>query len=212
MNYSAVFLHTREFEIQYNLFDPPSPLTSTEPGWRTGSPYYAALFLSEMTSSGGSVVIDLNLNNSITSQYATVAGYGIYSDSGTKREKLVFINFASDSQVFVLPRDFAQKVEYKLLIAPDVLERTNISWAGQTVGNNGNLEGDEQLIELNCEIGCRVTVPGPGAVLIALANEALYTGNSTIAGIGAYMSGARSPHPWIPGLIFVFASLVTLLY
>ena len=212
MNYSAVFLHTREFEIQYNLFDPPSPHTSTDPGWRTGSPYYAALFLSEFTSPGGSVVIDLNLNNSITSPYATVAGYGIYSDSGTKREKLVFINFASDSQVFIIPRGFAQKVEYKLLVAPDVLERTNISWAGQTIGNNGNLEGDEQLIEMNCENGCRVTVPGPGAVLIGLANAPLFTGNSTIAAIGAYMSGATSLNPGIPGLVFVFAALVTLLH
>ncbi|KIM37311.1 glycoside hydrolase family 79 protein [Hebeloma cylindrosporum] len=212
MNYSAVFLHTREFEIQYNLFDPPSPLTSTEPGWRTGSPYYAALFLSEFTSPGGTVVVDLNLNNSITSPYATVAGYGIYSDSGTRREKLAFINFASEPQVFILPRDFAQKVVYKFLVAPDVLERTNISWAGQTVGNNGDLEGDEQLIQMNCENGCRVTVPGPGAVLIALANEALYTGNSTIVGIGSYLSGATVPYSCLPGLLFVFAALVTLLY
>jgi hypothetical protein len=110
INYSTVFLHTREFEIQYNLFDPLTPHTSTESGWRTGSPYYAALFLSEFTSQGGSVVVDLNLTNSITSPYATVVGYRIYSDSGTKREKLVFANFASDSQVFVLPRDLAQKM------------------------------------------------------------------------------------------------------
>jgi len=198
MNYSAIVLHTREFEIQYNLFDPPSPHTPTDPGWRIGSPYYAALFLSEFTSPGGSVVINLNLNNSITSPYAAVAGYGIYSDSGAKRETLVFINFARDSQVFVLPQGFAQKVEYKLLVAPDVLERTNISWAGKTIGNNRNLEGDEQLIKMSCENACRVTIPGPGAVLIALANSPLFTGNSTIAAIGAYMSGDEPEpgHPW----------------
>jgi hypothetical protein len=97
-------------------------------------------------------------------------------------------------------------------VAPDVLERSSISWAGQTVGNNRNLEGDEQLIEMNCENGCRITVPRPGAVLIALANEALYTGNSTIAAIRAYISGAASLNPCIPGLLFVFAALVPLLH
>ncbi|KAF4609631.1 hypothetical protein D9613_011924 [Agrocybe pediades] len=32
LNYSAVFIHTREQNITYNLFDPPLPECSLEPG------------------------------------------------------------------------------------------------------------------------------------------------------------------------------------
>ena len=54
---------------------------------------------------------------------------------------------------------------------------------------------------MNCKNGHRVTVPGLGAVLVAFANQALVTGNSTIAAIGAYMSRVTSTSlsPYFPG-------------
>ncbi|KAJ2912475.1 hypothetical protein MD484_g7937, partial [Candolleomyces efflorescens] len=65
LGFSAAFLHTREFGIQYNLFDPPAADSSRsmESGWRTGTPYYATLFLAEVTSPEGNIVVDLNLHD-----------------------------------------------------------------------------------------------------------------------------------------------------
>ncbi|KAF8955688.1 hypothetical protein BDZ97DRAFT_1856283 [Flammula alnicola] len=213
MNYSAVFLHTREHGIQYNLFDPPSPEKSTEPGWRTGSTYYAAIFLSEVTYPSGSVIVDVNLNNSNTSPNATVAGYGIYDYSNTTRGKLALINFANAVQVFSLPSGLAQTVQYKVLTAPDVYERTNISWAGQTIGANGDLQGDECLVEMNCENGCQLMLPGPAAALVAIDSGVLFSGNSTIASIGSYLSGTTAITPFVLKLLLpiLFAAIVLLM-
>ncbi|PPQ74182.1 hypothetical protein CVT24_012733 [Panaeolus cyanescens] len=192
MNYSAVFLHTREFDIQYNLFDPPTPTTGTEPGWRTGSPYYAALFLSEITDADGSVVVELDLNSNRTGVSDNFAAYGIYDQAGKTRGKIALINFTNDTQVFDIPADVSNTIEYRLLQAPSVWERTNISWAGQTISTNGDLEGDQATIEMTCDDGCRLTIPGPSAALVVLGTGSgkLFQGNSTIAGIGAYISGA----------------------
>ncbi|KAF9556949.1 hypothetical protein CPC08DRAFT_70930 [Agrocybe pediades] len=183
LNYSAVFIHTREQNIAYNLFDPPSPERSLEPDWRTGSPYYGALFLSEVTSDGGNVVIDLNLNNSNTNQLSTIAGYAIYDDAGATRGKLALFNFgSSEEEAFNLPPGLAHTITVRMLLAPNIYERTEISWAGQTVRENGILMGDQANIEMNCEKGCRVHVPGPSAALVALdeASTRLFTGDSTV--------------------------------
>ena len=194
MNYSAVYLHTREYGVQYNLFDPPTAETSTEPGWRTGSPYYGALFLAESTYEGGNIIVDLNLNDSITSPSATVAAYGIY-DANATRTSLALINYAGTSQVFVLPSGVAEKVQVKVLTAPDVYEKTNISWAGQTVSTNGDLEGDMQITNIACESGCHLTLPGPSAALIAFGDGLMFSGNTTIAAIGSYISNAPTFAP-----------------
>jgi hypothetical protein len=175
MNYSAVFLHTREFGVQYNLFDPPAPANSTEPNWRTGSPYYGALFLAEMTYEGGTVIVDLNLNNSIFSPNATVAGYALYGANSTLGS-FVFINYAQTSQVFNLPSGVANKMTYKVLAAPSIYEKTNITWANQTVGANGTLEGDLQVDEIPCEGGCQLTLPGPSAALVVVDDGFVYRG------------------------------------
>ncbi|KJA16426.1 glycoside hydrolase family 79 protein [Hypholoma sublateritium FD-334 SS-4] len=213
MNYSAVYLHTREFGVQYNLFDPPTPETSTEPGWRTGSPYYGALFLAESTYEGGTIIIDLNLNNSITSPTATVAAYGIYN-ANAERASLALINYAGVSQVFVVPSGVAEKVQIKILTAPDVYEKTNISWAGQTVSTNGDLEGDLQIIEMSCKSGCQLTLPGPSAALVAFGDGILFSGNSTIASIGSYLSNAptSSPLPHLSLFALFFGTCAMLLF
>jgi hypothetical protein len=189
MNYSAIFLHTREYGVQYNLFDPPTPDTSTSPGWRTGSPYYSALFLAEVTDPSGSVVADLDLNNSTTNQYATIAGYGIYDSKGSTRDRLVFLNYGSPdsegdnaTEQFGIPENITDQIKYRILTAPDVTEKSAITWAGQTVGPNGDLQGVQETITMNCEHGCLIDVPGPGAVIIWLNGDTnIFTGNSTIA-------------------------------
>ncbi|KAF5379811.1 hypothetical protein D9615_005831 [Tricholomella constricta] len=200
VNYTSVYLHTREHGIQYNLFDPPTPETSMEPGWTTGSTYYAALFLAEMTDPTGSVVVDLNLNNSNSDPASRVAAYGIYDKAGTSRGKLALLNFAdakdpgqTATQVYRIPGGIADSVQVRVLTAPSKLETRNISWAGQTVGENGALLGMQQTIRKDCADGCEVEIPSPGGALVLLGGSSqFFTGNSTIAGIGGYLAGAAS--------------------
>jgi len=40
MNYMVVYLHIHEYDVQYNLFDPPMPKNSISSRWRTGSLYF----------------------------------------------------------------------------------------------------------------------------------------------------------------------------
>ncbi|KAJ2929808.1 hypothetical protein H1R20_g7296, partial [Candolleomyces eurysporus] len=198
LGFSAAYIHTREFGIQYNLFDPPAADTSRsmESGWRTGTPYYATLFLAEVTSPEGNIVVDLNLHDPRqtpnANASATVAGYAIYSAKDRGRQKLVFINYSdSDSQPFRIGANTTYKVEYRTLTAQSVRETKNVTWGGQTIGGYGNLVG-------------------PGAVLVTLGNSAtLFKGNTTIAAPGE--SGARTNRQhWPLGLIFMAGTIMLL--
>ncbi|KAG6844147.1 hypothetical protein H0H87_009390 [Tephrocybe sp. NHM501043] len=196
VNYSAIYIHTREYGVTYNLFDPPTVDTSTSLGWVTGAVYYSALFLSEMTDPSGTVIVDLNLNNSNASPEATVAAYGIYHNAGASRGKLALINFAdgaeSASQVYRIPANISDDISIRYLNAPSVTERRNISWAGQTVGDNGDLIGTQETVKRNCTGGCEVEVPSPGAALVFLSGSEFFTGNSTLAAPYGYPSGAMA--------------------
>lgn len=208
LNFSAVYLHTREYGITYNLFDPPISNSSAvipsvndtlDSNWRTGSPYYATLVLAEAisNSSTGSVVADLNLDNSINDQSASVAGYGIW-DSG-KRGKLVLFNFANASseedggaqgseRTFTIPEGYASStdIQVRYLLGTNTTEHTNISWANQTVQQNGILQGTQYTQSIGCSKGCNVTVPGPGLALVLLSDstDKFYVGNSTVTASG----------------------------
>ncbi|KAJ3537275.1 hypothetical protein NMY22_g5656 [Coprinellus aureogranulatus] len=192
MGYTAVYLHTREHGIQYNLFDPVTPETSLDFGWRTGSPYYAALFLAEVTSPDGNIVVDLDIGNSTTDPDAKVAGYALYSAKDRTQEKLVFFNWdETDTQPFRIPANLTNKIEYRILTAASLTETTDIKWAGQTIGDHGNLDGEQETTEIFCQDGCIVNVPGPGAALVILnPNVTLFSGNSTLTGYLASDSGA----------------------
>ncbi|KAG6834012.1 hypothetical protein H0H93_012579 [Arthromyces matolae] len=187
VNFTAVYLHTREYGVTYNLFDPPTPETSTSPDWVTGAVYYSALFLAEMTDPTGSVIVDLNLNNSNSSPETKVSAYGIYDNAGTSRGKLALINFAdandpgeTKAQIFNISAGISESVQIRFLSAPSVYEERNISWAGQTVGENGELVGTQETIRLNCVNGCSVEVPSPGAALVFMSGSYFFSGNSTI--------------------------------
>ncbi|KAJ8523132.1 hypothetical protein ONZ45_g401 [Pleurotus djamor] len=213
-NFSAVYLHTREFDIQYNLFDPPSPDNAMGLDWKTGSTYYAALFLAEVTSPFGSVIVDLNLDNSITSPNSTVATYGIYDDGGRSQGKLVLINYDNDApRTFNIPGNMTDDfVEYRVLTAPDVTERTEITWAGQTVRQNGILEGEQVTTRIDCAGGCTIEVPGPGAALVVLhpsSSSAFFRGNSTIAPSPGSSSGAISTLSTSSSLLATLFALLT---
>ncbi|KAJ8695302.1 hypothetical protein PTI98_007908 [Pleurotus ostreatus] len=217
-NYSAIFLHTREHDIRYNLFDPPTPETPMDINWRTGSPYYSALFLSEVTSVYGSVIVDLGLDGSNTNPNSTVATYGIYDDGGTSRGKLALINYENTaSRNFTIPADTSGDfVEYRVLTAPDVREEYEITWAGQTVRENGILDGEQETIRVDCGGGCTIEVPGPGAALVVLwpdQSDQFFRGNSTVAPLNASSSATSTLSSPLATLVTVsFAAILLLLW
>ncbi|KAL5522075.1 hypothetical protein ACEPAF_1931 [Sanghuangporus sanghuang] len=211
-NYSAVYLHTRERGVTYNLFEPSSIEDYLISNWRTGSTYYTMLVIAEAISSSTSVVVDLNLDNSLTSYNASVVGYAIYDGPGLSKSKLVFINYdyplatSDDSdefsaapnatQTFVLPGSLASSIGVRYLVADNITEEKAISWAGQTLGGNGDLQGTQTMDVFECTDGCNVTVPGPGLAVVWLDPESelqrsnIYIGNSTIADV--YTSSASA--------------------
>jgi len=199
LGYSASYLHTREIGITYNLFEPASEYSVAGSDWRTGSPYYTTLVVAESMSNLSSVIVDLNAGNSSTNPRATVAAYGIYDGPTRYRSKLLLLNFnypknstvkpEDTAQTFVLPPSLAERVAIRYLQAPNITEQTNISWAGQTVQANGELQpsGGQVTQELPCHNGCEIEVPGPGLALVWLDPDAqvgqIYVGDSTVAPI-----------------------------
>lgn len=182
--------------------------------WRTGAIYYSMLVVAETLSSASSIVVDLNLDNSKTSYDASVAGYAIYDGPDRQKSKLVLINYdypwanSDDSdqpaenvtQTFVLPSSVADNVGVRYLLASNITEETAITWAGQTVGRNGDLQGTQAFDVFDCSQGCNISVPGPGLAVVWLNPESdlqqtnVYIGNSTIADVytGPTTSAATS--------------------
>ncbi|CAL1715910.1 unnamed protein product [Somion occarium] len=227
-NISGIFLHTREFDITYNLFDPPSAHDPNQTGWRTGPIYYTTLVVAETLSATGSVVVDLELNST------HAVGYGVYDDNGDTRGKLVFINYASKetlpsslsdrntSYTFHIPENVTDSIGVRYLVAPGLYsgsrswgtEDETITWAGQTVGEVGDLGGKQETSFIKCSQGCDVDVPGPGLALVYLlsdTSDTFFHGNSTVAlplGNEGDDSGARSFGLGMSGVLVWAGSVV----
>ncbi|KAG8978308.1 hypothetical protein FRB90_008455, partial [Tulasnella sp. 427] len=79
LGYTSAYIHTREPGVTYNLFDPPAAnLDQNTPGWTTGAPYHAMLFVTEaLHSSGGMAVVDVQAPSPTTAANS-VAAYAIY--------------------------------------------------------------------------------------------------------------------------------------
>lgn len=145
--------------------------------------------------SNQSQVIDLDLNNGEQS----TPGYAIY-ENGTPM-RLALFNYlddasgAHDLSVAISiggeetgqPANTPSSVRVKYLLAEHVTSKTNISWAGQTLGVNfksdGRLRGEETVVNVPCDIAantCTVTIPAPGFALVFLSDKAFE--DSTPAG------------------------------
>jgi hypothetical protein len=225
-NYSGIYLHTREYGVKYNLFDPPEssltdPVDANLTNWSTGSTYYSALFLVEATNAAGTIVIDLNPNKSETDVDEAIAAYGLYDSVGTRR-KLALINYdhdpslsrsdsydlaqeASDAYArnFTLPAGVSSTIRYRVLRAPSVWETDRITWAGQTVKDNGSLNNmtDQYTGTLDCTNGCSLMIPGPGAALLMFSDDDVYYGDSTVIRASGNLSNSAtgfriSSHRW----------------
>jgi hypothetical protein len=88
--YTAAYMHTRERGTTYNLFDYPAG----DGKWSTNPTYYSYFpLLESLQSHNGSIVVDLNVDNSMSSNSSS-AGYGIYDSSTKDLYRVVLLNYA----------------------------------------------------------------------------------------------------------------------
>ena len=160
----------------------PPTNESTFHQWTVGPIYYSALVVAEaLGASNTSRVLDLaaNSDNSYT------PAYGIWENGVLAR--VLLINFANDPtgastlQVDLSMPDgtLPSTVDVKFLLANNVTQKGNFTWAGQTYGGNfesdGRPIGTEDIKTTTCGVPtdgssttavCRINVPAPGAALV----------------------------------------------
>jgi hypothetical protein len=172
-------------------FTPPPGRTRKYNQWTTGSLYYSTLVITEaLGSSNNSQVLDLFPNNG----NQLTPAYGIYENGQPSR--LVLINYindpsgASDLTVTVqLPQGFdtsAVNVRYLLTPGKSVADKTNFTWAGQTLGDrfqcDGRLYGDVVTTPVPCDGGaatCQVKVPASSVALVFFSQSSLKASTPT---------------------------------
>lgn len=182
-NFSGALLHVGGESDTYNPFTPPPTNMSDIYGWTVGPVFYAAVVLAEAFGTSGSAqIVDLQANggNIYTPAYA------IYENG--QLSKLALFNYVTDpsgASTYTVSVGFnggsvPQQVSVKYLLAPSVAEKTNITWAGQTLSgvfqSDGRFRGDESITTVQCDQGggtCSITVPAPGLALVFLTPGAL---------------------------------------
>ncbi|KJA16300.1 glycoside hydrolase family 79 protein [Hypholoma sublateritium FD-334 SS-4] len=188
VNFSTALFHVGGQSVSYNPFTPPPTNESTFHQWTIGPIYYSALVVAEaLGASNTSQVLDLNANsgNELT------PAYGIWEHGALTR--VLLINFANDPtgastlQVDLSMPDgtLPSTVNVKLLLANNVTQKGNFTWAGQTFGGNfqsdGRPIGAEDIATTACGVptdgssttaACRINVPAPGAALVFMSGTA----------------------------------------
>lgn len=133
-----------------------------------------------------SQVIDLGLNEGSD----VTPGYAIYENGQPQR--VVLINYMNDGGsgagtytayihvggVGDLPSTTPATVTVRHMSASSVSTKTNITWAGQSMGeqfnSDGRLQGEAftETIQCPADTGCAIRVPAPGAALVFLSQTA----------------------------------------
>ena len=213
VGYSAAYLHTRERNITYNLYDYPGDGVDS---WTTLPMFYSFLpVLNALQSHNGSRVVDLNLENSMNKNDSTNAAYGIYDATTSELYRMAFISFADGGGdiEYTIPQGALPKtgenVTVKYLTAPSITEKWDISWGGKTWrgAKDGNpLDATTgQDASVDCSNGCTINVRNPGLALV-LVNKALPAGIPSGGGNSDISNAARVA----VGTVSVFAVVLSM--
>jgi hypothetical protein len=202
VGYSAAYLHTRERNVSYNLFNYPGDGVD---GWTTQPIYYSYLpILQGLQSYNGSRVIDLGLNDSST------AGYGIYDKETSELYRMILINFKDGGGPvdFVIPATGSPRAgggknaTVKFLTATSIREASDISWSGKTW--KGVVDGkpvdsgrDVDLTRVDISASYTLKIPSPGLAVVMFekplpSGEPSGGGNSTNSTAGTIGSGSET--------------------
>ncbi|KAH9914073.1 uncharacterized protein BXZ73DRAFT_106718 [Epithele typhae] len=187
-NFTGALIHVGGQDVSYNPFTPPPTNLSSFKEWTVGPTMYASVVLAEaLGNTGTAQVIDLFAN----SANAYTPGYAIYENSALAR--IVLVNFMTEANgtgsytatISVGGGETGEasstpsSVKVKYLSAPTVVEKDNITWAGQTFGGrfqaDGRLSGEESIATISCDTTaatCAIPVPGPGVAVVFLSSKA----------------------------------------
>ncbi|EGN92294.1 glycoside hydrolase family 79 protein [Serpula lacrymans var. lacrymans S7.3] len=188
-NFSGAMLHVGGQNVYYNPFTPPPTNESSYNQWTIGPVYYSVLALAEaFGTSNNSRIIDLGAN----SQNQYTPAYAIYE--GSNLVKVALFNFMTDpsgantytatisidGSAAGLPNGVPTQAHVKYLLAPSVSSKTDMTWAGQTLGgvfqSDGRLAGSLNVETVTCDQNantCQVQVPAPGFALVFLSQSSL---------------------------------------
>ncbi|EJD36488.1 hypothetical protein AURDEDRAFT_140062 [Auricularia subglabra TFB-10046 SS5] len=176
VNFTHMMLHLGGQAAYYNPFVPPPHNASAPFMWTVGPPMYAILLVAEaLGTTGQARVADLGANGN----NAYTPGYVIYENNQPAR--LVLLNYMGDtsgaSDYTAHVATDASQVKVRYLVAPQVISKTNITFAGQSFGgyfeSDGLLRGEHQTETVQCSGGsCPIRVPAPGIALVFLTDSA----------------------------------------
>ncbi|KAH0833859.1 glycoside hydrolase family 79 protein [Lanmaoa asiatica] len=181
-NFTYAMFHVGGQSDYYNPDIAPFTNQSTFHQWTIGPVYYSSLFVAEaLGSSNQSQVLDLQMNggNEFT------PGYAIYESGQPTRVALInFLNDNSGANDYTASISIGgavpPQVRVKYLSASSIIQKYNITWAGQTFGDafssDGRPVGVVDVQTVNCDQMnnvCNVKVPAPGAALVFLSDQAL---------------------------------------
>jgi len=181
-NFTGAMLHVGGQNVYYNPFTAPPTNQSAFHQWTIGPIFYASLIMAEaFGSSNNSRIIDLNANggNIFTPAYAIYQGDAL--------AKVALFNFVTDpsgattyTATLSISGGAPASVQVKYLAASSVSQKDNITWAGQTFGNNfesdGRLKGNLDVQTVACDQTartCPIRVPAPGFALVFLSPQYL---------------------------------------
>ncbi|KAK7044575.1 glycoside hydrolase superfamily [Favolaschia claudopus] len=177
-NFSGALLHVGGQNVFYNPFTPPPTNQSKYYEWTVGAVYYSALISAEVFGkTNTSQIIDLhgNEDNIFTPQYA------VYEDGAIARVAL--FNYVTDpssasqytTTITVAGGTVPSSVQVKYFLSDSVATKTNITWAGQTLGTtrtvDGRFKGTLNVVSITCDTianTCLVPVPAPAFALVFL--------------------------------------------
>ncbi|KAF7318924.1 Glyco-hydro-79C domain-containing protein [Mycena chlorophos] len=181
-NFSGAMFHIGGQNVFYNPFTSPPTNQTPFHQWSVGPLYYTALAMAEAIGpSNNTQVLNLPINNISDSTPI----YGIY-ENGTPVRVAIF-NYVDDptgantlnAVISISGTTLPSSVSVKYLEAATVIQKGNITWAGQTFGDifesDGRPMGDEDVKTVQCDTTantCTIQVPAPGFALVFLSDAA----------------------------------------
>ncbi|KAJ2933936.1 hypothetical protein H1R20_g3144, partial [Candolleomyces eurysporus] len=187
-NFSNALLHIGGQNVYYNPWISPPTNQSNFNEWTVGSVFYSAMIIAEAFGKSGTArVVDLQSPSPFTPSYA------IY-EQGTL-SKFALFNYIDDpsgannvNASITVTGGVPATVRVKYYRAESVSSKTDLTWAGQTFGNNfeadGRLKGDLSIETITCDTTanvCNIPLRAPSFALVFMdsSSESLSVGQAT---------------------------------
>ncbi|KAF6743283.1 glycoside hydrolase family 79 protein [Ephemerocybe angulata] len=173
-NFSHALLHLGGQNVYYNPWISPPTNQSSYNEWTVGSTFYAAMIAAEVFGkSDTGRIMDLHAQSPFTPAYA------IYERDTLS--KVALFNYIDDTSganninaaISIPNAGVPETVKVKYFLAESVASKANLTWAGQTFGNNfeadGRLKGNLNVTTIQCDRSanvCNIPLRAPSFALV----------------------------------------------